>query len=671
MNSNGYGAISMKSILQSIALLSAAVLIASCDSSSGGGASAVTITPAPQVGASGSGVKGIIDGAAVTITDADGDQIASSIVLNGTYDMVFDEAAVAAGITSPITVTIAGAGATTVCDFVNSDSSGNDCATGLTADPFVAFGESYALDSAFTLSGVIPAQTGGTDPTNVSHVSPASDIALKKAIEKAAGATLTAAAALEANRALSGLIQAITGIDLGGLDVTQIATANIAQTGAVTSNDAQLAVAAFASAIVGSQQSGESLNATITRLAGTFTIDADGNVAGTGADLAILSSAVANGLQVVAAKRPSGAISNAVANATAQTAAFVSIGAGTVKISPPAAADSTEPVDLTKAFVTKLGAVIGELVSSTGAQGFGGQVNASATEAFTNELDAIAAVNSTNATLAFTKLDAAVKTAAAALEVGATVTNDVETENDDGIAFTLTKADDGSVTATGVSSRWPLIEATDGNTVTLTGDTGTSTTSVFSIPAVTLTTTSGTTTLQTFTGSASSAAGTVTGTSDLALSGSVTGQSAGVSLAIALTASGVPDASITGEATTAGTYTAAFTFSSTATNDVSLSLSGTIGASTQSYAVTTPSGTISGSVARTGNVDVNKLTDGNAVLTLTLTNGSVASTGDIGTFTVPSASTSTSTGTLAADGTVTYSDDTIQFHLLHHGIHMV
>lgn len=653
----------MKSILQSIALLSAAVLIASCDSSSGGGAGAAVVTPAPQVGVSGSGVKGIIDGAAVTVTDADGDQIASSTVLNGTYDMVFDDAAVAAGVTTPITVTISGAGATTICDFENPDLTGNDCATGLTADPFVAFGQSYALDATFTLSGVIPAQISGTDPTNITHVSPASDIALKKAIEKAAGATLTAAAALEANRALSGLIQAITGIDLGGLDVTQIATANIAQTGAVTSSDAQLAVAAFASAIVGAQQAGESLNATIARLAGTFTIDADGNATGTGTNLAILSGAVARGLATVAKRRPSGAISNAVTNANAQTAAFTRIGGGTIKISPPAVPGSAVPVDLTKAFVTKLGAVIGELVSSTGAQGFGGQVNASATDAFVNELDAVAAVSSTNATKAFTKLDAAVKAAAASLEAGATVTNGVETDNDDGIAFTLTKAADGTVTATSVSSRWPLMEATDGNTVTLTGDTATASTSTFSIPAVTLTTRSGTTVKQTFTGSASRAAGTAAATSDLTLNGSVTGQSAGVSLAIALTASGVPNAAVTGETTAAatGTYTAAFTFASTAANNVSLSLSGTIGASAQSYAVTTPSGTITGTVTRTGNVDVDTLTDGSAVLTLTLTNGSVASTGNIGTFTVPSASTSTSTGTLAADGTVTYSDGTIQF----------
>jgi len=651
----------MKSILQCIALLSAAVLIASCDSSSGGAASAVVVTPAPQVGISGSGVKGIIDGAAVTVTDADGDVIASSTVLNGTYDMVFDDAAVAAGVTEPIIVSIAGAGATTICDFINPDGSGNDCATGLTATPFVAVGQPYALDSDFILSGVIPAQISGTNPTNIAHISPASDLALKKAIEKAAGATLTAVAALEANRALSGLIQAITGIDLGGLDVTQIATADIAQTGAVTSSDAQLAVAAFAAAIVGAQQTGESLNATLTRLAGLFTIDANGNATGSGTNLAILSGAVAAGLATVAVRRPSGAISNAVINATAQTAVFTNLGDTVVLISPPAAAGSTAPVDLTKAFVTKLGAVIGELVSSTGAQGFGGQANASATEAFVSELDAVAAVSSTNATKAFTKLDAAVKAAAATLDVGATVTNGVETENDDGIAFTLTKAADGSVTATGVSSRWPLMEATGGNTVTLTGDTGTASTSTFSIPEVTLTTTSGTTTLQTFTGSASSAAGTVAGTSDLALAGSVTGQSAGVSLAIALTASGVPDASITGDATTAGTYTAAFTFASTSANDVSLSLSGTIGASAQSYTVTTPAGTINGSVTRDGNVDVNTLTDGNAVLTLTLTDGSVASTGDIGTFTVPAASTSTSTGTLAAGGTVTYSDGTIQF----------
>jgi hypothetical protein len=87
------GAISMKSILQGIAILSAAALIAGCDSNSGGASSVGVTPPTPQTSSTGSAVKGLINGATVTASDTGGTrQIGSSTVLNGTYNIAYDTA---------------------------------------------------------------------------------------------------------------------------------------------------------------------------------------------------------------------------------------------------------------------------------------------------------------------------------------------------------------------------------------------------------------------------------------------------------------------------------------------------------------------------------------------------------------------------------------------------
>ena len=647
----------MKSILQGIALLSAAALIAGCDSSSGGGSAAVGVTPpASQASVSGAAVKGLIDGATVTITDANGTQIGSSTVINGTYEMVFDPAT---GNAAPYTVSITGG--ETLCDYVNPDASGNDCATGQAANPFVAFGQSYALDATFTLSGAVAAQITGTNLENTMNASPATDIALKKAIEKAtaAGGSISEASINEANLALSGLVQAITGIDLGGLDVSQIAAADLTASGAVTSTDAQLAVAALASGVIGSQAAGETLAQTITRLASLFTIDADGNVTGTGTALGAFADAVSRGLAVAAVRRPTGGIQTALLNANANSALFKSFGNNAVKIPPVSPPGTNNDVALTRAFVGKLASVIGQLVSSTGAEGFGGQTNASATEAFANELDAVAAVSSTNATTAFNKLDAALKAAAtelASATAGTTSVNAAETGEgavDDGVTFTVTKETDGTLTATGVTAVWP-ISATAAGRVSLTADTASSTSTGFSLPAVTLTTTTGSTTLQTFTGSASVATDSTDGTEDLALAGTITGQTAGVSYTIDATVSDLTSAD-------QGTYSVAFGFTSPTANNVSVTFSGTIGAAAQTYVITAPAGSINGTVTRSATADTIVLTDASGVaLTLTNTNGNLDADGNglIGGFIV--GTNTAATATLSTAGVVTYTDGSIQ-----------
>jgi hypothetical protein len=515
----------------------------------------------------------------------------------------------------------------------------------------------------FTLSSLADADPTGQS-FNFSNVSPASDIALQKALERAAGAAITGAAATQANLAVSGLIELITGISLGGLDVSQIVTADLtSSTGAPSA--AELALAALASGVIGSQGTG-TLNEAITALAGLFTLNADGTLQTTGPQLAAFTDALVLGLRVASSKQPTGALTIALSNASAQAAIFRNI-PGAIVVGPPPAAGSDAPVDQSKAFVRKLGAVIGEVAGSTGAQGFGGQNNIGATEAFAAELDAVAAVSSTNATKTFTRLDAALKADAAVLTAtDATVTeivNGVETADgaDDGIEYVLTLGTDGSLTATGISSRWPLVEATGGNIVTLTAATATATgeTSV-DIPSVTLTTTSGTSTLQTFAGSLSfTSDSTATdtapeGTGAGTLSGTITGSSSTVSYTLEASLTDIPLGIDAG-----GTYTVTLGFNSPSANDLTLAFFGTVGASLQGYTISAPSGDIVGTVTRDGTTDVVTLTDGTTTLTLTVTDGVVVDSDGIGSLTVGTGDAAVLTGTLDSNGVVTFTDTTI------------
>ena len=529
MNSKSYGAISMKSILQSIALASAVILIASCDSSSSSGGGGTVVVPTPTDGVAGSGVKGIIDGGTLVAVDADGDQVASTLTSAGTYAIQYDAAAITAGITYPVTVTITNpnGSATTACDFQNADNSGNDCRTN--DGTFVGFGTPYALPADFTLVGILSA-ANSTGSTTAMHVSPATNIAAALA-----GTPATVASVTAANLAITGLIQSITGIDLGGVDITQIATADVTGTGGSTASAAQLAVAAFAAAIVADQGAGESLNDVLTRFAASITVDASGNATGTGTAFGVIASAVARSLTTIAANTGNAQALAGATNAASNAAVYTAIGTGTVLL-PPVNTDPTDvtAVSLARQFVSTLGSVIASIAGTTGSENTGGDA-LSVTETFATELDGVAAVSSGNATKALSKLNAALITAATGLADGATSTNAVEdgtTGDDDGIEFVLTNTA-GSLTVTGVSSRWPLAEATGGNTVTITGATGTADTTGFSIPAISMVTTSGTTTLQTFTGNISVVNGASAGLfTSAAISGTVVGQTAGTSFKI-------------------------------------------------------------------------------------------------------------------------------------------
>ena len=109
------------------------------------------------------------------------------------------------------------------------------------------------------------------------------------------------------------------------------------------------------------------------------------------------------------------------------------------------------------------------------------------------------------------------------------------------------------------------------------------------------------------------------------------------------------------------TYTATISFASATADDLSLRLSGVVGEDISNYSATAGGDTIAftasstSTSAGTGNV---VFSDGTVLMTLSLENGVVVAdqAGNIATLTVAG----TETGTVSANGTVTYSDGSIQ-----------
>ncbi|MBV1879465.1 MAG: hypothetical protein KUG79_17625 [Pseudomonadales bacterium] len=660
----------MKSILQGIALAAAVILIASCDSSSGSRNSNV-ITPTPQDGVAGAGVKGVILGGTVTIVDADGDTLATTVTRGlddpdgapGTYSVIYDAAEIA-GITYPLTITITNPDGTalTICDFVNDAAAnpGEDCRTGDEANPFVAFGETYALDMDFELAGLIPEDPNAQ--TASMFVSPATAIAAS--IAAANTVDNKADAAKNANNQVLGLISNFSGISFGDTPLNEINIADVTDDEA-DENPAGLAIAAFAAAVVANQEEGKSLANVIEEFR-TAIVD------GTPTKLAKLTNGLARALSVIAAKSGNNGIATAAQNASEKSAIFGMLDDDDGPVIFPGP-DSDANILATDAFVIKLGQVIGAIADTTGAEGAGS--SDSVTETFATELDAVASISSGNATKAFSKLEAALLADAAKITADPTlspITNAVEAGTaeapDDGIEYVLTAVTDasgevetGSFTVTGVSSRWPLMEAdgTDGNTVTLTGDTATADATGVTIPSVTLITSQAGVTLQTFTGDFAIVNGSGPDLfTSITLNGAIVGATAGTSFTVAATLSDVDDS---GSKTT-GTYTFALGFTSASAEDLTLAFNGTIGAELQNFAVTAGSNTIIGTVSRQTvdgvDTDTDVFTDGSISLTLTVVDGVVQETsGVIGNLTFGDVST----GTLGNDGVVTYSDGSIRF----------
>ena len=654
----------MKSILQSIALVSAILFIVSCDSGGSSGLTNVPITPPqppadPEFGIDGRAVKGVVGGGTITVVDSAGADVAiasgGTTNADGSYTVIFDQADVAA----PIVVTVAGGdGATMVCD-IDLAGTDDDCAVG--DGTSVAFGESYPLPATFALRGLIaevPTEDGASATVNIT---PASDLATNLALASADTSALTADDVEDASSQVLGLIQTITGTDLSGQDLNDIAIPDVSDSAdAAAASEESLAIAAFGAAIIANQGDGETVGDVISRVNASLSANAEGNLAASGTELGSLTNSVVTALTTVSAQVTAGggdssAVDAAVDNAEAIEEVYDAIGDEDVSVPPVPEPGSTEPVDQTKAFITTFSNVVSSALATTGAAGAGvdGQ---SATELFATELDAVAALNSGPATAASGALKDAVNAAVADLTEDGTVAFDNEDATNP-VTFSLTKA--GTVFSIADASSTQT--SAFGTVVVISATTGTSEgAGVFSLEGVTMvTTTPGAAqgddpvTTQTFT------AGTLTGA--VVDGNTVTTFVGTVSGALATTSFGLNIVYTDPIAAGSDTYTATISFASATADDLSLRLSGVVGEDISNYSATAGGDTIAftasstSTSAGTGNV---VFSDGTVLMTLSLENGVVVAdqAGNIATLTVAG----TETGTVSANGTVTYSDGSIQ-----------
>jgi hypothetical protein len=646
----------MKSFLQSIALVSAILFIVSCDSGGTSGVTNVPITPPqppadPEFGIDGRAVKGVVGGGTITVTDSAGADVAiasgGTTGADGSYTIIFDQAEVSA----PIVVTVAGGdGATMVCD-IDLAGTDDDCAVG--DGTSVAFGESYPLPETFALRGLVaevPTEDGASATVNIT---PASDLATNLALASADTSALTAADVEDASSQVLGLIQTITGTDLSGQDLNDIAIPDVADSAdAAAASESSLALAAFSAAIIANQGDGETVGDVIARVNSSLTADADGNLAASGTELSSLTNSVVTALTTVSAQVTAGggdssAVDAAVDNAEAIEEVYETIGDEDVSVPPVPEPDSTAPADQTKAFISTFSNVVSSALATTGAAGAGGD-GQSATELFATELDAVAALNSGPATAASRALQDAVNAAVADLTEDDTVTIDNES-----VSFSLTKA--GTVFSIADASSTQT--SADGTVVVISATTGTSEgAGVFSLEGVTMvTTTPGAAqgddpvTTQTFTAGTLTGA-VVDGNTVTEFVGTVTGGVATTSFGLSITYF---------ERAGDDAYAATIDFNSATSDELILSVSGTVGQDIGSYAVTAGGDTIAFTATPTAvGTGTVVFSDGTVLMTLSLESGSVVEdqAGNIAVLTVAGVET----GTVSANGTVTYSDGSIQ-----------
>jgi hypothetical protein len=643
----------MKSILQPIVLASAVLLIASCDSGGAGGISNIGVTPpAPQNIVSGSAVKGVISGGTVTVVDFEGNDIPLSPAVtteeDGSYELTF-----AAGRTAPLVVTIDGTGATMVCD-IDLAGTDNDC--GIGDGTFAAFGTSYPLPAGFTMQGMVaeipPANSVGNITATV-NLSPASDLATKLALTAAAGSALTKDRVDAAGAQVLGLIQTITGIDLTGQTLNEITIPNVADSAATAgASDASQAIAAFSAAIIANQGAEETVAAVIARINASLQASAvTGNLTATGTVLAGLTASVETALITVAAQITAGGGNSgktlaAVNNAKLIEAVYLAMGEAEVEVSTLPPAGSSEPVDATKAFVNKFNTVISAALATTGGGGVGVD-DLGATEVFATELDAVTKLNSGAASKAAQALQTAVNAQVAAMTDNGTVEfTNMDTTNP--VSFSITKLDT-VYTMAAISSSYTMADTL----VVITAESGSSSgNDVFELVGVSMVTTTGAITAdpviaQTFTAGTISGTGTVT-----TFIGTVLGTSATTSFGVNAVYTD-PVNMLDGD-----TYVATVSFASATADNLSATFSGTVGALTQSLSITAGSNTIAITATRSGVNETVIFSDGPVMMLVELENSVVVpdQEGNIATLNA----SNTATGTIAANGTITYSDGSFQ-----------
>jgi hypothetical protein len=638
----------MKSFLQNIALLTVVLLIASCGGGNDPTVDIVPVLPDPPApsGVNGQVIKGPVVGATISVSDVSGASVGLTETVttgeDGSYSASFTVPAIEAGITTPITITATGGNIT--CDWnVDGD---DDCGVG------ISFGSTYPAPAGFALSGFSTITAGDDEETVVVNINVATDLAVQLA---GAGADNDAVAAAEAQ--VLGLIQVATGANLSGVNLRTLVLPNLTAAASAALSEQDFAIALFGAAIIGQVGSNglADIPAVIASIYQGITI-VDGNISISGTLLARMATQVSVGAAAIQAQFDAAGvaaptfIANIEANSAGNAALFLLTGDQQVTISAPPVPGSDDQLDQTKTFVTSLSAVINSLLTTTGAQGFGG-TQQGATEMFADELHAVAVLGSGASTSAFSQLLNAVMDSETALTAGGSAML-----TGDNVSGTLTLSDDeATTTLTDASSSW-----TDGDiAVILTIPSGShmndGVAGSLSGTGITLTTTQGETLLQTFTGGLSmtfSPEKDDLGLSAMTFNGSITTTGAAGTFSLDvdlsdLTGSTAPDS---GTNDIAGNYTVTFSF-----DDLAVSLNGVLRGLNQAFSITSGGNTIWGTVTRDGDIDTDTLTDTTTTLTLVL---DLSGSGELvsGTFTVGGEQTAT----LDSDGVVYYSDGSVQ-----------
>ncbi|MDG2071145.1 MAG: hypothetical protein P8J55_05310 [Pseudomonadales bacterium] len=641
----------MKSFLQNITLLTAVVLIASC----GGGSSPIVDVvpvlpdPPPPSGVNGQVIKGPVVGATISVSDASGASVGLTETVttgeDGSYSASFTVPAIEAGITTPITITATGGDIT--CDWdVDGD---DDCGVG------ISFGSTYPAPAGFALSGFSTVTAGDDEETVVVNINVATDLAVQLA---GAGADNDAVAAAEAQ--VLGLIQVATGANLSGVNLRMLVLPNLTAATSAALSEQDFAIALFGAAIIGQVGSNglADIPAVIASIYQGITI-VDGNISISGTLLTRMATQVSVGAAAIQAQLATAGvtapafIANIEANSAGNAALFLLAGDQPVTVSAPPVPGSDDPLDLTKTFVTSLSGVINSLLTTTGAQGFGG-TQQGATEVFADELNAVSMLGSGASTSAFSQLRNAIDDvldSESALTAGGS-----EMLSGDDVSGTLTLSDDeATTTLTDASSSW-----TDGDiTVVLTIPSGThmndGASGWLSGTGITLTTSQGQTLLQTFTGDFSttfSPENDDLGLNAMTFNGLITTSGAPGTFSLDVDLSELTGSTVAsaGGSDIAGNYTVTLTF-----DDLAVSLNGVLRGLNQAFSITSGGNTILGTVTRDGDIDTDTLTDTTTTLTLVL---DLSGSGELvsGTFTVGAEQTAT----LDSDGVVYYSDGSVQ-----------
>jgi hypothetical protein len=554
-------------------------------------------------------------------------------------------AAIEGGIDTPITVTASGGDIT--CDWdVEGD---DDCGVG------ISFGSTYPAPAGFALSGFSTITAGDDEETVVVNINVATDLAVQLA---GAGADNDAVAAAEGQ--VLGLIQVATGADLSGITLRTFVLPDLSAAASAALSEQDFSIALFGAAIIGQVGSNglADIPAVITSIYEGITV-VNGNISISGTLLARMATQVSIGAAAIQAQLDAAGvaaptfIANIEANSSGNAALFLLSGDEPVTISAPAVPGSDDPLDQTKTFVTSLSKVINSLLTTTGAQGFGG-TQQGATEVFADELNAVSLLGSGASTSAFWQLLNAIGDVLDS-ESALTAGGSAMLSGDD-VSGTLALSDDeATVTLTDASSSW-----TDGDiTVMLAIPTGThmndGASGWLSGTGMTLTTWQGETLLQTFTGDFSmtfSPENDDLGLSAMTFNGWITTPGAPGTFALDVDLSGLTGSTAPGigGSDIAGNYTVTLSF-----DDLAVSLNGVLRGLNQAFSITSGGSTIWGTVTRDGDTDTDTLTDTTTTLTLVL---DLSGSGELisGTFTAGGEETATMDG----DGVVYYSDGSVQ-----------